>query len=163
MVGSGRACRRAWAGGAFHGQHGAVSRNVAQSRHHVEERAHVGRLFLHPYDFAGVGVLIDGGFQFCFVEGVHLVHEDDGRALILAALAFHAEFVPDLSGADQDAGGVHGACIRNDGQEALVREIGDGRVRVGMTQHALGREDDQRFAPVAQRLSAEQMEILGCV
>ena len=35
-----------------------------------------------------------------------------------------------------------------------------GRKRVGMAQHALGREDDERLAPGAQRLAAQQVEIL---
>ena len=79
----------------------------------------------------------------------------------LSLLALDVQFVADLAGADQDALGVRalrvsGTTFRN----SLLREIVDRRAGIGMAQHALGREDDQRLAPVTQRLPAQQVEIL---
>ena len=50
--------------------------------------------------------------------------------------------------------------VRQHGQKALVGEVFDRRRRVGMAQHALRSEHDQRLAPVAQRLAAQQVKIL---
>ena len=47
-----------------------------------------------------------------------------------------------------------------DGRKRGRREVFDGRQRVGMAQHALRREDDERLAPGAQSLTAQQVEIL---
>src|ERR1700677_1623265 len=41
-----------------------------------------------------------------------------------------------------------------------MREVFNGRGRIRMAQHALRREDDQRFAPVTQGLAAQQVKIL---
>src|SRR5580704_10111865 len=42
--------RRARARRTLHRHHRAFTRDVAQTRQHVEQRSHVGRLFLHPHD-----------------------------------------------------------------------------------------------------------------
>ena len=80
--------------------------------------------------------------------------------LSLRLLAFGAEFVADFAGADEDAVGFSDFGVGDDVQEILVREVGDRRGGVGMAQHALRGEDDQRLAPMAQGLAAQQVEIL---
>ena len=79
---------------------------------------------------------------------------------VFAALALDAEFVADFTGADEDALGVDGSRVGDDGQEAAVGKVFDRGAGVGMTQHALRREYNKRFTPVAQSLTAHQVEIL---
>src|SRR6185437_5356609 len=67
-----------------------------------------------------------------------------------------------LSGADQDTGCIADLRLRQNSQKALVSEVCNGRRRVGMAQHALWSKNDQRLAPVAQRLAAQQVKILHC-
>ena len=79
---------------------------------------------------------------------------------VFPLLALLAQFVADLSRAEQDARGIADFRVRQHGQKALVGEIFDRRRRVRMPQHALRRKDDQRLAPVAQRLPPQQVKIL---
>ena len=67
---------------------------------------------------------------------------------------------PILPVADEEARGVLDLGLGHDREEARAREVGDGRERVGVAEHALRREDDQRLAPLAQRLAAQQVEVL---
>jgi hypothetical protein len=62
--------------------------------------------------------------------------------------------------------GLDGGGIRQHLAEAAAGQIGNGGNRLGVTQQALRREDDQRLAhaaPVraAVHLTAQQVEILG--
>jgi hypothetical protein len=160
LVGPGRTGRGTGAGRTLHGQHRTLSSDVTKAGQHVEECSHVGGFFLYPDHFAGGWVLVDGGFQFGFGERVHLVDEDDGGVRVFAALALDAEFVADFSGADQNALGVFGARVGDDGQETLMREVFDRGIRVRVAQHAFGREDHERLAPVTQCLAAQHVKIL---
>src|SRR5206468_270322 len=86
--------------------------------------------------------------------------EHNRGADVLSLLAFSLEFVADFTGADQDALGLRDGSVGNDIQEILVREVFNGRTRVRMAKHALGRKDNERLAPMPQGLTAQQMEIL---
>ena len=141
-------------------KHRAVAGDAFQARQHVEQRAHVGGLFLHPDDFGVLAVAVEFGGDFLLGERIELFEEDDGGGGVFSLLSFGLKFVADFSGADQDAVGFSDFGVGDDVQKILVREIFDRRASVGMAQHALGREDDQRLAPVAQGLAAQQMEIL---
>src|SRR6266850_7581045 len=68
-----------------------------QPRHYVEMRAHVGRFFLDPDDFAGIGMLGNGGSDFRARQRIKLIEEEDRRAYILAAAAFAAQLMADLA------------------------------------------------------------------
>ncbi len=108
---------------------------------------------------------VEFGGDFLLREWVELFEEDDCGGGVFSFFAFGLEFVADFSGADQDAVGFPDFGVGNDVQEILVGEVVvleilDGRTRVGVAQHALRREDDERLAPVAQGLTAEEMEIL---
>ena len=96
----------------------------------------------------------------CFGKWVELFEEDDRGRRVFSLLSFGLKFVADFSGADQDAVGFSDFGVGDDVEEILVREVFDRRTRVGMAQHALRSEDDQRLAPVAQGLAAQEMEIL---
>ena len=126
----------------------------------VGEGSHVGGLFLDPDDFGGGGVLLEGGEEFCFGEGVELLEEDDGDVGEFALGPFDAEVVADLAGADEETAGVDGFVVGKNVLEVVVGEVGDGGHGVGMTQHGLGGEDDEGLAPLAQGLAAEEMEVL---
>src|SRR6476661_6666401 len=70
-----------------------------QLRRQEVERAHVGRLFLHPEEFARVCMLRECCFQFSFRQRKKLLQEDDGGFAVAAALAFTAQFMADLAAA----------------------------------------------------------------
>ena len=159
-MGFGAAGGGACAGTSLYAQDRAIAGDAFQARQHVEEGSHVGRLFLHPDDVGVLAVAVEFGGDFLLGEGIELFEEDDRRGGVFPLLSFRLKFVADFSGADQDAVGFSDFGVGNDVQEILVREVFDGRTGVGMAQHALRREDDQRLAPVAQCLPAQEMEIL---
>jgi hypothetical protein len=76
---------------------------VLDARQDVGQRAHVGRLFLHPDDFARVRMARNFRAQLVFRKGIELVEKQDGRIGIAALFAFGAQFVADFSAADQDS------------------------------------------------------------
>src|SRR5579883_2012617 len=78
-------------------------------------------------------------------------------------MAVDPQFVADFSGTDEDALRIDGPPVGNDRQEALVSEVLDRGAGVRVAQHAFRGEHDQRLAPVAQGLAAQQVEILGGV
>ena len=131
-----------------------------EAREHVEESSHVGRFFLHPYDVAALAVALEFRGEFFFWKGIHLFQKNNRGAVVFALLALGPEFVADLPGADQDAVGLADLPYPESRSGNLTGKIRDGRGSVGMAQHTFGREDDQRFSPVAQSLTAQQMEIL---
>src|SRR5208282_6488462 len=53
-------------------------RQAFEPRQHVEERSHIGRLFLDPYNFSSIGMLGQRGGDFRPREWVKLVEEKDG-------------------------------------------------------------------------------------
>ena len=100
------------------------------------------------------------GDHFLLGKWIELFEEDNRGGGVLTLLAFGSQFVANFSGADQDAIGFAHFGVGNDVQKILVREVFNGRAGVGVAQHALGSEYDQRLAPVAQSLAAQEMEIL---
>ena len=160
FVGFGAAGGGACAGTALYAQDGAIAGDAFQAREHVEQGSHVCGLFLHPDDVGVLAVAVEFGGDFLLGERVELFEEDDRGGGVFSLLSFGLKFVADFSGADQDALGFSDLGVGDDIQEILVREIFNRRTGVGMAQHALGREDDQRLAPVAQSLTAQEMEIL---
>src|SRR6266850_8471932 len=77
----------AGAAGAFHGTHAqsAGFREAFQPRQDVKMSAHIGGFFLDPDDFAGMGMLGDGGGDFRARQGIKLIEEEDRRACIFTA------------------------------------------------------------------------------
>ena len=107
-------------------RHLAIAGDAAQTRHDEGERAHVGRLFLHPDDFARGGMGFDGGLQLGFGPGIELIEEDDAGGRVLALRALDAQLVADFAGGDEQALGVLDFRFRQDGEEARTREVCDG-------------------------------------
>src|SRR5579859_3274035 len=118
-------------------------------------RAHIFRLFLNPDDFAGVGMLGDGGREFRAQQRVELIEEDNRGAGVFAAAAFGAELVTEFAADDEDALSVLHFAVGNDGKKARLPEVLDAGGSVGMAQHALGSEDDERLAPRAADLATQ--------
>ena len=56
------------AGAALHGKHVTFPCNALQTRKHIEQRSHVGLVFLHPDDIAFVAVAREFSGQF-FLSG----------------------------------------------------------------------------------------------
>ena len=92
-------------------------------------------------------MLVEGGLQFCFGPGVELLDEDDADAEVFALLALDAEVVADLAAADEQAARALDVVVGEDIFEGRLAELRDGGGCVGVAQHALGREDDERLAP----------------
>src|SRR5215471_9006527 len=61
-------------------KHGPLARQVAKAGKHVIQRAHIGRLFLHPDDLACVRMTLELGGKLCFRKWIQLVDEGDGYA-----------------------------------------------------------------------------------
>src|SRR2546423_1361574 len=123
-------------------------------------RAHIFGLFLDPDDFAGVGVLFDGGGDFRAWQRIELVEEKNRGAGVFAAAALGAKLVADFTAGDEDALGIMNFSLGNDRKKTRLREIIDAGGSVGMPQHAFGREDHERLAPRSAYLPAQQMKIL---
>ena len=92
-----------------------------EARKHVEERAHVARFFLHPDDFAGVRMGVEGRGDFFARQRVKLIEKKNGGSGIFAAAAFGAQFVADFAAGDQDALGVVYIAIGNQLLRIAVR------------------------------------------
>ena len=161
-MGLGGASGGAGAGGALDGANAEILRlrNAFQAREHVEQRAHVGGLFLDPDDFAGVGMRVDGSGNFGFGQRIKLIQEKDGGGSVVAAAALGAEFVANLAAGDEDTLRVADFAIGNECEKSWAGELFKSGRRIGMAEHAFGREDDERFAPKAASLAAQQMKIL---
>src|SRR5215472_6717599 len=102
----GAAGGRAGAGATFYREHGALSCNAAQAWKHVEQCSHVGGLLLHPDDIALLAVAFKFGDQIFLGKWIELLQEHDGGCRPFSLAALGAEFMSDLSCADQDALGV---------------------------------------------------------
>ena len=59
----------------------------------------------------------------CIRDRIHLFEEDNRGAQVFAFLTFGAKFVPDFSGAEQEALGILRFRVRNYGQEFLMRQV----------------------------------------
>src|SRR6266481_5735422 len=153
----------AGAAGALHRTHAQAAGfgQALQPREDVKMRAHIGGFFLDPDDFAGMGMLGDGGGDFRARQGIKLIEEEDRRSRIFTAAAFAAQLVANLAAGDQDAPGVLHFAIGDEWQKPGPREFFDLRAGVGMAQHAFWRKDNQRLAPGAAHLTAQHVEILG--
>ena len=147
-------------GGALDAEDGAVAGYAAELGDDVGEGSHVGGLFLDPDDFGGGGVLVEGGLELGFGEGVELLEEDDGDVGEFALGALDAEVVADFAGADEQAAGVGDGVVGENVLEAVEGEVGDGGHGVGVAEHGLWGEDDEGLAPLAQGLAAEEVEVL---
>ncbi len=71
-----------------------------------------------------------------------------------------ADFAADLAGADDDALGVLDFGLRKHGQEASRWKSSSGELASGCRNMLLGVKHDERLAPFAQRLTAQQVEVL---
>ena len=106
------------------------------------------------------GMLVERGLHLVFGPGVELFEEDNSNRAVLAPLALHAQGVADLAGADQQPAWRADRAVGQDIAEAWHGKIRERGGSIRAAQHALGREDNQRFAPRAHRLAAQQMEVL---
>ena len=77
----------AGAGGALDAQDGSAAGEAFEARQHEGERAHVGGLFLHPDEFARVGVAVHFGGEFRFRERIKLLEKNDRGCSVLPALS----------------------------------------------------------------------------
>ncbi len=143
---------RGWAGAgaAFYRHHVARARDAFETREHVEKSSHVGWLFLYPDDVARLAVAREFRGEFFLWKGIELFQKYNRGAVVFSFLTLGLEFMADFPGADQDAVGLADLHVRDYVQETLAGKVRDRRRRIGMAQHALGREHDQRLAPVAQ-------------
>src|SRR6266478_2575691 len=123
-------------------------------------RAHVFWFFLDPDDFAGVGMLVDGGGNFRAQQRVQLIQENNRGAGVFATAALGAQLVAEFAADDEDALGVLHFAVGNDGKEAWLRELIEARGSIWVAQHAFGSEDDERLAPRAANLPAQEVKIL---
>ena len=83
-----------------------------QPRQHIEERAHVGRLFLHPDDIARAGWRASSAVSSASGKGIELFDEDDRGRGVFPLFPLDAQFVADLAGAEHDATRVHRFRVR---------------------------------------------------
>src|SRR5258708_39658369 len=58
-----------------------------KSRQNITCRTHISRFFLHPDDFARVGMLVDGGGNFRARQRVELVQKENCRTSVFTAVA----------------------------------------------------------------------------
>src|SRR5215469_7602925 len=152
FVGFRRSGRGTGAGGTLYRTDPYIARlrDTFESRQDVEQSAHVRWLFLHPDDFAGIGVRSNRGGDFVLRQRIELVEEEDGSIGVLALAAFGAKFVGHLSAGNQDAVRVGHLGIGNQRQEAWPLKVLELRSGVGMAQHAFRGKYDQRLAPQTQ-------------
>src|SRR5258706_14974042 len=68
--------------------HAAGFGEAFQPGHDIKMSAHISGLFLDPDDFAGMGMLGDGGGDFRTRQGIKLIEEKDRRSRIFTAAAF---------------------------------------------------------------------------
>src|SRR5438046_2747530 len=94
-------------------------------------------------------------------EGIELLNQSDCDICGLLLFSLSTQFVPNLSAAEEDSTSIGDFFVRDNPQEITIRKLLNGRSCIGMSQHALGSEHNQRFAPRAQRLATEQMKILS--
>src|SRR5258708_33387996 len=94
-------------------------------------------------------MLVDGGGNFRARQRVELVQKENCRTSVFTAAAFGTQLVADFSAGNQDAASVLHFPVGNQREEARVRKFLDFGTSIGMAQHNLGREDDQRLWPPA--------------
>src|SRR5260370_2787727 len=96
---------RAGAGGTLDGAKVEPSgfREAFESRQNITCRTHISRFFLHPDDFARVGMLVDGGGNFRARQRVELVQKENCRTSVFTAAAFGTQLVADPSACNHDA------------------------------------------------------------
>src|SRR5216684_8341900 len=111
---------RAGAGGTLHGAkiEPPGFREAFEPRQNIACRAHVARFFLNPDDLASMGMLVDGGGNFCARQRVELVEKKYGGISVFAASAFVTQLVANFSAGDQDTAGVLHFAVGNQWQEA---------------------------------------------
>src|SRR5258708_35607382 len=72
-----------------------------KSRQNITCRTHISRFFLHPDDFARVGMLVDGGGNFRARQRVELVQKENCRTSVFTAAAVGPPIVARLSAGNQ--------------------------------------------------------------
>src|SRR5271167_709378 len=105
FVSLGRACGRGGIGGPLDAAQ-FVPDNTSQARNHKRKRAHIGRLFLDPYELGSVLVTSESSFQVVCREGIHLLKHDDGGTRHFQLLALHPQLMSNLAAAEKHAPGV---------------------------------------------------------
>ena len=99
FVGLGGSRGRRWTRGSLHRKHRTIMCDAPQAWQHVEQRSHVGGLFLDPDNVAGGSVTVQFRQQLRVRKWIKLIDENDCGVLILAFLALHVKLMSDLSGA----------------------------------------------------------------
>src|SRR5260370_16233548 len=118
-------------------------RGALESRENVPCRSHVPGFFLHPDDFARVGMFLEGSGDFRARQRVELVKKENGGIRVLAAAAFGAALVAAFSAGDPDAASVLHFAVGDNGEEARLSKLLDYFGGVRMTQPDPPRDDDQ--------------------
>src|SRR5579859_3480293 len=105
---------------------------------------------------------VDRRADFRLRHGIKLVQEENRSVGVLAPTALCAQFMADLAAGDQDALRVGNFLVLHDLLEVWLREFGNRRAGIRMTQHALWREHNQWLSPWPPRLPPQHMEVLRC-
>src|ERR1700693_100054 len=92
----------AGAGTALNRQHVAIAGYALEAGKHIEQSAHVGGLFLHPDNVAGLAVAGEFNGEFFVWKRIELFEKYDGGRVAFSLLTLGLELVADFSGADQD-------------------------------------------------------------
>ena len=136
--------------------------HAAEQGLHVSERAHVGWLLLDPDHLSGPRMLVERCLQLGFRPGDTVAPTKRMPTSSSLRLARSTRRLwPILPHADQQAPRVGHAVVGQYVQERVTLQISHRGHRIRVAQHGLGREDDQRLAPLPHNLAPEQMEELS--
>src|SRR5205807_13044 len=80
---------------------------------------------------------------------------------VIAAFTLAPKLVADLAAAENHALSARHFPVLDHGPEAARAQIAERAGRVRMAQHAFRSKDDERLAPATQRLTPQQVKILG--
>ena len=144
-----------------------VSNDRFQAVTHEGPGAHILRFFLGPDQGRGLRITPEDCREFDLRPGVELLYADDRNFVFTPWEAHGAVFdqvVVDLAGARDHASHVFRArrCDRvvDDRFKGSIRKVFDARVRLGMTQQALWRKNDEGRAVATTHLTPKDVEIL---
>src|SRR5260221_14170603 len=98
---------------------------MLNARQYIRERAHVGGLFLHPDNFARIGMARNFRAQFVLRKRIKLIEKKYRRVTVAALFAFRAQLVADFSAADQNAFRGSDFAIGNDPLKSRSRKLFD--------------------------------------
>ena len=140
----------------------AIEEFFAETVLQIVARPHVLGLFLDPVDRGAFLAGVERGAQALLGEGIKLLDPHDRDVAAAELLAPGDELVVDLAATKDDAAhlATGNGVVGQDAAEGALGEFLERRDGLGMAQQALGRHHDQRLAPLAQHLAAQDVEVL---